>query len=195
MPANNPGSNEMETPETSETETPRQSVSPAWIAAGAIALLVLGLLIYSVMDQPSAPPQIGGPAPAFQITALDGGSMELGSQPGKVTVVNFFASWCVPCRQEATDLEETWREYQDRDVQFFGIAYKDAHSKAQSFLDEFGVSYPSAVDPGNSTARAYGVTGVPETFVVDRDGVLIRHFLGPITQSQLSIEIDKALVR
>ena len=90
-------------------------------------------------------------------------------------------------------MEETWREYQDRDVQFFGIAYKDAHSKAQTFLDEFGVTYPSAVDPGNRTARTYGVTGVPETFVIGRDGVLIRHFLGPITQAQLSSEIDKAL--
>jgi cytochrome c biogenesis protein CcmG/thiol:disulfide interchange protein DsbE len=119
--------------------------------------------------------------------------MVLGAQRGQVVVVNFFASWCAPCRQEATDLERVWRDYQDRDVQLFGIAYKDASSKAQTFLDEFGVTYPSAVDPGNETARIYGVTGVPETFVIDQQGHLLRHFLGPITREQLSQEIERAL--
>jgi cytochrome c biogenesis protein CcmG/thiol:disulfide interchange protein DsbE len=110
-----------------------------------------------------------------------------------VAVVNFFASWCAPCRQEAADLELAWNAYRDRQVRFYGIAYKDAESKAQAFLDEFGVSYPSAVDPGNRTARAYGLTGVPETFVVDRQGLLLHHFIGPITLDQLSQEIDRAL--
>ena len=119
--------------------------------------------------------------------------MDLGAQREQVVVVNFFASWCTPCRQEAADLERVWRDYQDRNVQFFGIAYKDASSKAQTFLDEFGVTYPSAVDPGNGIARAYGVTGVPETFVIDQQGHLLRHFLGPITMEQLAREIDAAL--
>jgi cytochrome c biogenesis protein CcmG/thiol:disulfide interchange protein DsbE len=117
----------------------------------------------------------------------------LAGRPEQVIVINFFASWCTPCQQEASDLEEVWQEYQDRDVQFFGIAYKDADSRARAFLDEFGITYPSAVDSGNSTARVYGVTGVPETFVVDRDGLLVRHFLGPVSQSQLTTEIDEAL--
>ena len=181
MPASNLGSNEMETPQTSETEETRRGLSPAWIAASVIALLVLGLLAYSVIDQPSEPPQVGGPVPAFQITEFFHKPLHL------VCNLQLF--------QTATRQEETWQEYRDRDVQFFGIAYKDAHSKAQNFLDEFSVTYPSAVDPGNSTARAYGVTGVPETFIIDRDGLLVRRFLGPITQSQLSTEIDKALDR
>jgi cytochrome c biogenesis protein CcmG/thiol:disulfide interchange protein DsbE len=131
--------------------------------------------------------------PEFQLTALDGSSMDLASQRGNVVVINVFASWCDPCRQEAADLEQVWRTYQDRGVQFYGIAYKDAESKAQAFLDEFDVSYPSTVEPGNRTARAYGLTGVPETFVVDQQGQLVRHFLGPITQAQLIAEIEPML--
>ena len=151
------------------------------------------LLIYSVAAGPSEPPQVGYPVPDFTFTALDGSTMSLGAHNGEVVVVNFFASWCDPCRQEAAALEETWRAYQGQDVQFYGIAYKDADSKAQAFLDEFGVSYPCTVDTSNRSARDYGVTGVPETFVVGRDGLLVRHFLGPITQAQLSAEIERAL--
>ena len=177
-----------------ETETPRtRGLSPAWMAGGAIALIVAVLLIYAVAAGPSEPPEVGFPVPDFEFTALDGSTMNLGAQNGDVVVVNFFASWCAPCRQEAAALEQTWREYQDQEVQFYGIAYKDADSKAQAFLDEFDVTYPSTVDTSNRTARDYGVTGVPETFVVGRDGLLVYHFLGPITQAQLSREIERAL--
>jgi cytochrome c biogenesis protein CcmG/thiol:disulfide interchange protein DsbE len=183
----------MEISDLSYNKEPGRRLSPAWIAAGAIALIVLGLLAYAMLAQPASPPEVGSPVPDFQLTSLDGRSMDLGTQRGKVIVVNVFASWCTPCRQEAADLEQTWHEYQDRGVQFFGIAYQDATSKAKAFLDEFGVTYPSAVETGNRTARAYGVTGVPETFVIDQQGRLVRHYLGPITEAQLSQELDNLL--
>lgn len=185
----------METSETAVKETTARGLSPAWMAAAAIILIVGVLLLYSVAAKPSEPPMVGSPAPEFELTALDGSTMSLGAHRGEAVVVNFFASWCAPCREEAAALEDTWREYQDQGVQFYGIAYKDADSKAQAFLDEFGVTYPSTVDTSNRTAREYGVTGVPETFVIDREGLLVRHFLGPITQAQLSQEIDRALGR
>jgi cytochrome c biogenesis protein CcmG/thiol:disulfide interchange protein DsbE len=119
--------------------------------------------------------------------------MDLSSYRGQVVVLNFFASWCAPCRQEASDLEQTWRDYQGQEVQFLGIAYKDAASKAQAFLDEFGVTYPSAAETGNRTARAYGVTGVPETFIVDQQGQLVHHFVGPITEEELRAVLDQVL--
>jgi cytochrome c biogenesis protein CcmG/thiol:disulfide interchange protein DsbE len=183
----------MERSPAIQEKEPRRGISPAWLAAGAVALLVLALLAYALVAGPSESLQVGGPAPTFQLTALDGSTMDLDAQRGRVTVVNFFASWCAPCRQEAADLETTWREYQDQGVQFYGIAYKDANSKAQAFLDEFDVSYASTVEPGNRTARAYGVTGVPETFVIDQEGVLVRHFIGPITAAQLSQELDRLI--
>ena len=166
-------------------------LSPAWIAAAVVAALVLILLGLAMTAKPTL--QAGDPVPDFRLVALDGSDLSLSAKNGEVVVVNFFASYCAPCREEAADLEETWREYQGRGVQFFGIAHKDADSKAQAFLEEFDVTYPSAIDPGNRTARAYGVTGVPETFVVDQQGRLIRHFIGPVTGAQLGLELDKAL--
>lgn len=183
----------METSEAFHNGENRQRLPLAWIAGAVIALLVLALLGYAILAGATEPLQADSPVPDFQLTALDGRPMNLSEQIGSVLVINFFASWCAPCRQEAADLERVWRDYQDRNVQFFGIAYKDASSKAQTFLDEFGVTYPSAVDPGNEIARAYGVTGVPETFVIDQQGHLLRHFLGPITMEQLAREIDAAL--
>jgi cytochrome c biogenesis protein CcmG/thiol:disulfide interchange protein DsbE len=183
----------METPQASQTEEPRRRFSPALIATGAIALLVLGLLGYALIDQPGEPPQVGSQVPDFHLTSLDGNPMSMSTHQGEIVVLNFFASWCAPCRQEAAALEQTWRQYQDRGVQFVGIAYKDAASKAQAFLDEFAVTYPSAVEPGNHTAQAYGVTGVPETFVVDQQGRLVHHFVGPVTQAELSHILDQAV--
>jgi cytochrome c biogenesis protein CcmG/thiol:disulfide interchange protein DsbE len=179
----------MGTSDTFEIEETRRGLSPAWLAAGAVALLVLGLLGYALVTGPSQPPQVGSPVPDFQLTALDGSPMKLADYRGEVVVLNFFASWCAPCREEAAELEQTWRDHQDGGVQFLGIAYQDAASKAQAFLAEFDVSYPSAIDPGDRTARAYGVTGVPETFVLDQQGQLVRHFVGPITQAQLQKEL------
>ncbi len=186
----------MDTPEASQPETSSRGLSPVSIAVGAVgavALCIAALLSYALIVKPTAPPQVGEPVPDFAFTALDGSSMELQAPYGEVVVVNFFASWCAPCRQEAVALEETWRAYQGQGVQFFGIAYQDADSKAKAFLEEFGVTYPSTVDTTNRTARDYGVTGVPETFVVDREGNLLRHFLGPVTKAQLAQEIERAL--
>lgn len=183
----------MEAPPAHDEQEPRGSLSPAWLAAGAVALLVVALLAYALIAQPGTVPQAGDPVPGFQLMALDGSMMDIAAQDGNVVVINFFASWCEPCRQEAAELEESWKGYGDRGVQFYGIAHKDADSKAQAFLDEFNVTYPSAVDPANRTARAYGVTGVPETFIVDQQGRLYHHFLGPITQADLSKMLDKVL--
>ena len=164
-----------------------------WLAVGGVALLVLGFLGYGLLSGPSSTLQPGSPVPDFRLTALNGTAMHLAEHRGRVVVVNFFASWCAPCREEAADLEMVWRDYQPQGVQFYGIAYKDAESKVQVFLDEFDITYPIAVEPGNQTARAYGVTGVPETFVVDRDGLLVEHYIGSVSQAQLGAVLDSLL--
>ncbi|HSJ54670.1 MAG TPA: TlpA disulfide reductase family protein [Anaerolineae bacterium] len=169
--------------------------SPVGTAAAAVGLVVVLLLGYSLVTGPSSAPLPGSEVPSFQLSAFDGSSMELNGQPGKVVVVNFFASWCNPCREEAGDLEAAWQQYRERDVQFYAIAYKDAASKARAFVDEFGITFPSSADPGNRIARSYGVTGVPETFVIDRQGLLVRHFLGPISSGELGLALDEALRR
>jgi cytochrome c biogenesis protein CcmG/thiol:disulfide interchange protein DsbE len=183
----------MEGSEHELEEQPKRKLSPVWVATGAVALVVIALLGYSLVTGPSAALQVGQAAPEFQLTTFDGDTVSLGGLRGQVVVLNFFASWCNPCRQEAPDLQEAWREYEGRGVQFLGIAYKDAASKAQAFLAEFDATYPSALDPGSRVSRAYGVTGVPETYVIDQEGLLVRHVLGAVTAAQLRQEIDKAL--
>jgi len=179
----------METPASPEQGS-RRRLSPALLAAGLIGMLVLALLVYGLTTT-RASLQVGSPAPEVELTAFDGSPINLAGQRGRIVVINFFASWCPPCQEEAADVQQTWSDYQDQGVQFYGIAYKDAASPAQAFLDEFGVTYPSAIDPGSRVARAYGITGVPETFVIDQQGQLVRHFPGPVTREQLSQELEK----
>jgi cytochrome c biogenesis protein CcmG, thiol:disulfide interchange protein DsbE len=169
--------------------------SPMWTAAAAVGVVVMLLLAYSLLTGPTSPPLPGDEVPAFQLSSFDGSAMDLSSQPGKVVVLNFFASWCNPCREEAADLEASWQAYRQRDVQFYAIAYKDAASKAKQFVDEFGITFPSGADAGNRIAHGYGVTGVPETFVIDRQGLLVRHFLGPISSGELGLALEEALGR
>ena len=183
----------MESPGNEFEEQPKRRLSPAWMAAGAVALVVIALLSYSLVTGPSAALQVGQPAPEFQLTTFAGDTVSLSELRGQVVVVNFFASWCNPCRQEAPDLEQTWREYEGQGGQFLGIAYKDARSKAQAFLAEFDTTYPSALDPGSRVSRAYGVTGVPETYIIDQEGLLVRHVLGAVSAAQLRQEIDTIL--
>lgn len=170
-------------------------VSPTLLASGVAIALVVAALIYGLLAQPGSRLEAGTPVPDFQLSALDGTPMVLAAQRGNVVVVNFFASWCDPCRQEAAALEATWRGYQGQRIQFFGIAYKDVESAAKAFMTEFGVSYPTAIEPGNRTSRLYGVTGVPETFVVDQNGNLVHHFLGAVTQAELAQVINPLLSR
>jgi cytochrome c biogenesis protein CcmG/thiol:disulfide interchange protein DsbE len=179
--------------EATQEEEPRSGLPPIWLAVGAVTIIVLGLLTYGLFFRSSAVIAPGSPVPDFQLGTFDGGRVALSQSAGEVLVINFFASWCDPCRQEAADVEAVWRRFRDQGVQFVGISYKDAESRSVEFLEEFGISYPSAPDPGNRTARAYGVTGVPETFVINGQGQLVRHFIGPVTEAQLSVELESLL--
>lgn len=189
----------MEPSNDTPQDRERRHLSPFWFVVGAIAILVFGLLAISLVYKPSAPLAEGDMAPDFHLTAFDGTAMSLSAQLGHVTVINFFASWCAPCQDEAADIQQIWLDYQSRGVQFYGIGYKDAASKAQAFLDRNHLDYAATVEPGNLTARAYGITGVPETFLIDKTGRLIHHVPGPIcegclmSKEQFEAEIDRLL--
>jgi cytochrome c biogenesis protein CcmG/thiol:disulfide interchange protein DsbE len=148
---------------------PRWGRRAAWTAL--IALLALTTLALLRAQQGSL--SKGQPAPAFSVTTFDGQEITLESLRGKVVLVNFWASWCIPCANEADDLEEAWQYYKDRgDVVFLGIAWSDMDSKAQAYIAQYDTSYLNAPDSGTRASQAYRITGVPETFVIDQNGVL-----------------------
>lgn len=125
------------------------------------------------------------PAPALTLRLFNGGVLHLTGQRGRVVVVNFWASWCPPCREEAPELEAAWRTYRDQGVVFAGVNVWDAESAARAFLRAYGITYPNGPDPQGRILIEFGVTGIPETYLIDRQGRLGRRWIGPITQHEL----------
>jgi peroxiredoxin len=135
------------------------------------------------------------PAPDFIVTTFDGQTVQLNDFRGKVVVLNFWAGWCVPCLSQLTTLQATWEQYQlqNSDVVFIGIAYADNNPSSIQSLADYSVTYLNAPDIGTQISDAYGITGVPEIFVIDRHGNIAEHAIGDITTTQLIEWVDTAL--
>lgn len=136
---------------------------------------------------------VGQPAPDFSLTLYDGKNLRLADLRGKTVVLNFWASWCDPCREEAPALERVWKRYQERGVLFVGVDIWDSESDGRAFIKRFGLTYSNGPDPTGSIGKQYGVTGVPETFVIDKDGKVARKFIGAVTERQLAASIEDIL--
>lgn len=129
---------------------------------GVMALFAVGIVNRSAQSVER------GVAPPFSIPMFSGGTFSLAEQRGKVVVVNFWASWCIPCRDEAPMLERVWRKYKDRGVVFVGVAYADTENGSRDFIKEFNITYPNGPDIGTQIVLKYKIKGVPETFFVAR---------------------------
>ena len=108
-------------------------------------------------------------------------------------MINFWASWCPPCREEAPYLESTWRKYKDRGVVFIGVDYADTRKEALAYIEEFDITYPNGPDIGTRISQAYRIRGVPETFFVDKRGQLRGVHIGPLRPPQLEEKIEELL--
>jgi cytochrome c biogenesis protein CcmG/thiol:disulfide interchange protein DsbE len=169
------------------------------LGLGSIVLLigvVLTVLVfgYALIQRNQTQPT-SGPAPDFTLTTYDGETLRLADLRGKVVVVNFWASWCGPCRDEAPALENVAQRYADQDVVVVGIAYTDTENNARAFMDEFNITYANGPDIGTRISDRYNIQGVPETFVIDRNGEVAHFFIMPIDEAMLSDAIERALSR
>jgi cytochrome c biogenesis protein CcmG/thiol:disulfide interchange protein DsbE len=161
------------------------------LVGALIALLAIGL-------QPRTSLLLQGKeAPDFRLTAFngefDGQSFSLSALRGKIIVLNMWASWCVECEKEAVVLERAWQDYRARDVWFIGVDYLDTDTAGLEYLRRYGITYPNGADIGSRIYQDYRCTGVPETFFIDRQGVVQHVQVGPIGQPQLYGLIDRLL--
>lgn len=155
-----------------------QRVAQVIALVGVAALL--GLLIWRVAfkDNTGAADELAAgklvDAPAFTLDRLDrDGQLALDDLKGKAVVVNFWASWCIPCRDEAPVLQKTYERYRDRGLVVLGVDVNDFKADARRFMKRYGITYPVAYDGKGSTVGKWGVRGFPETFFVDRTGTLV----------------------
>lgn len=160
------------------------------------AVLLLSFSLAKGLGQPQFAPSalLGKPVPAFVLQSIDNGAAVDSSRfRGRVVVVNFWASWCVPCREEAATLENFAVRNADAGVELIGVLYSDTRSNARDFRDEFRLTYPLVDDPAGSTAIDFGVRGVPETFVIGPDGRVMARLIGAVGPTTLDGVVQQVL--
>jgi cytochrome c biogenesis protein CcmG, thiol:disulfide interchange protein DsbE len=171
------------------------------VAIGLVALLFI-LLVWALVTEEGG--DLAGSAnrgdlpdaPEFALERLDGeGTLALSSLDGKAVLVNFWASWCLPCKEEAPFLEELWRANRDRGLVVVGYDAKDFRVDARRFAKRFDLTFPIVFDGPGDSLDEWGVTGFPETFVLDRQGRVLQAFVGDVTSDEDKRELRAAVER
>ncbi len=169
-----------------------------WLVWGGVVLL-LAILGWGLYRQAAGRP--AGSAPDFTLHLFEGyeyqgrDEVTLSDLKGQVVVINFWAEWCIECKREAEILEANWRAYRDRGVVFLGVDWVDVEPEARKYLVRYNITYPNGPDLGSRIGNDYGLTGVPETFFVDRMGKVDSFKLGPLSEPELTSKLDDLLTR
>jgi cytochrome c biogenesis protein CcmG/thiol:disulfide interchange protein DsbE len=137
--------------------------------------------------------RVGERAPAFALADLDGQPIRLEDYAGRPVLLNFWASWCLPCVEEFPLLDAALAEHADDGLAVVGIVYRDRSEAARGFAEQLGASWPQVMDPGEAVARAYGVFGPPESWLIDPDGRVFSRQIGPYSAEELAGELDRLL--
>ena len=146
-----------------------------------ILVFFVGLLGWRLVQTNQSEQRAAGLAPEFTFTSFEGETITSQSLLGKGVVLNFWASWCDPCREEAALLEAAWRREEANGIVFIGLDYLDQEPAAKAYLAEYDITYPNGPDMKSEAARRFGIKGVPETFFIDAQGAITEIVIGPIT--------------
>ncbi len=175
------------------------------VAFGLALLATIALIVLFAVRlvQANQPALATGAAPGFQLKTFEEQTYRLSDLRGKPVVLNFWASWCQPCRQEAPVLEAVWEESKTQNLLVIGVDYVDTEPEAKKYLQEFKITYPNGPDVGTVISQAYHITGVPETYFITREGKLLSgvdangrpygNWIGPIPEAALRERVDKLL--
>lgn len=185
----------------SKPQAVQQRFSTNSIVMMLFVLAIIVVIGYAMIDrerQRNTPKE--GSAPNFEVTMYDfdrivmpGETVSKTSLAGQAIVINFWASYCIPCQREAAMLERVWNDYRDAGVVFLGINTEDPEKEALNYLVEYGITYPNAPDRGAAMEKGYRITGIPETFVIDTKGDIVQHFLSEPNEREFRAAIDRAL--
>lgn len=166
------------------------------VASIAILVAFVGVIIILAVqlaqrNQPQ--PRAGEPAPDFTMTTFDGEPIRLSDWQGQIVIVNFWASWCAPCRAEAPDLQAIHEDYREQGVVVVGVNWLDTERNARAFMQEFGLTYWNAPDVGDIVGNRYNIQGAPENFIIGRDGIVVTHIIGAVDYNRLARHLDALL--
>lgn len=192
--------------ETASTIRPRPRTGTVIVfAVVALTILAMLALLALAVRQRGAPPLATGQAPDLTVQTFDGQSLQLSALRGKPVVINFWASWCIPCRDEAPALQRAWLAYRDRGLIVLGVDYVDTEVEAKKFIETYQQTYPNGPDLGTRISQAYRISGVPETYFVGKDGRLLQgidaqgrvkgNWIGPVPEDVLVARIEEMLAQ
>jgi peroxiredoxin len=178
------------------------------LAGGVLIGAAAGYLVFfglpSEPAEPQPQPTVGAPqisiaglgtgnqAPLFELEAADGGMVSLEDYRGQVVLLNFWATWCAPCRIEMPLLQSTFESFKDQGLVILGIDFDEPTDLVASFGDELGLTFPLLLDPGGKVQQQYKVRGYPTTVILDRDGRIQSYHIGVLTQPQLDGYLNTA---
>ena len=164
-----------------------------------VVVVFIGFLAWGLFSRNQTQPT-SGPAPEFTLTLYDGYHGNAGQSPiklsdlrGQVVLINFWASWCIPCADEAADLEAAYRMYQDRGVVFLGIDWLDNEADARNYLKKFDITFANGPDLQTKIGPTYRISGVPETYVLDKQGNVRFTKISPVSTAELAMWFEQLL--
>jgi len=183
--------------ESDEPVTPRSTVR-RYLIFGAVVVFI-GFLAWGLFTRNQTQPT-SGPAPDFTLTLYDGyygnvgqPTIKLSDLRGKVVLINFWASWCIPCADEAPDLEAAYRQYKDRGVVFLGVDWLDNEADARNYLSKFSITFANGPDLQTKIGPLYRISGVPETYIIDKQGNVRFTKISPVSVPELAAQFEKLL--